>query len=349
MNSIFNYLKLPNEVKIEENSDTHAIFSFEPLNEGYAITIGNALRRVLLSSIPGIAIVGIEIEGVEHEFSSIDGIKEDVMNIILNLKQVVFKALNDNFESATVYLKKSDKGNLTAADLEIPGNIEIVNKDVYITQLMDNASINASIYLEKGVGYKQTSDIAMQDRASIGYIPVDALFSPVKRVTYKTLKSTMKDYYDYEKLLLEIETNGSVTAKDALNMSSYILNTYLSMFSDNFKEASIEIKQDKEEEKETLNENLLKSVDELELNVRSSNCLSSQGIKYIWQLVSKTDSELLSTKNFGKQSLKEIKESLGQLELGLGMELSEDEISKIKNAIAENEKNEDIEKDKEWE
>ncbi len=335
MKGVFNYLKLPNEVKIEELSDTYGKFSFEPLNEGYAVTIGNALRRVLLSSVPGIAIVGIEIDGVDHEFSSIDGIKEDVMNIILNLKQVRFKALNDNFESAQVHINKSEPGKLYASDIEVGGNLEVVNKDIYIAELMENASINATIYLEKGIGYKQAD--AEEINKEIGYIPVDALFSPIKRVAYKSEKSTLKDYYEYERLMLEIETDGTVTPNLALQMSSYILNSYISLFSGDFKEAGFEFESSGLPKSEELNENLLKTVDELELNVRASNCLSTHGIRYICDLVRKTDSELLNTKNFGKQSLKEIKDALRQLGLDLGMELTQEQVDAIKKAIEERE------------
>ncbi len=335
MKGVFKYLKLPNEVKMEEQTDTYGRFSLEPLNEGYAVTIGNALRRILLSSVPGIAIVGIEIDGVDHEFSSIDGIKEDVMNIILNLRQVRFKALNDNFETAKVSIKKTTPGKLTAADIEVPGNIEIVNKDVYIAELMENASINATIYLKKGIGYKQAD--AEETNKEVGYIPVDAIFSPIKRVAYKIEKSSMKDYYDFEKLLLEIETDGTIEPISALQVSSYILNNYISLFAGNFKEASAELESTSLNSTEELNENLLKTVDELELNVRASNCLATHDIKYIYDLVQKTDAELLSTKNFGKQSLKEIKDALKQLDLDLGMELTKEQIDAIKKAIEEKE------------
>lgn len=335
MKSVFDYLKLPSEVKIEEHSDTYGRFSLEPLNEGYAVTVGNALRRVLLSSMPGIAIVGVEIEGVDHEFSSINGIKEDVMNIVLNLKQIRFRALDDSFELGKAYIKKSSAGKLVAEDLELPGNVEVINKDAYIAELMEDSSINATIYLEKGIGYKQAdSEIVNKE---IGYIPIDALFSPIKRVSYKSQKSDMKDYYDFEKLELEIETDGSVLPTKALHTASYVLNNYFSLFLSDFKEASFEIEQPVEEKEEAINENLFKTVDELELNVRASNCLFAHGIRYIWELVQKTDSELLNTKNFGKQSLKEIKDSLKQLNLSLGTKLTKSQIEKIKESISERE------------
>ncbi len=334
MNEAFNYLHLPQEVKIEESRDNYGRFSLEPLNEGYAITIGNAFRRVLLSSIPGIAIVGVKIDGVEHEFSTIEGVKEDVLNIILNLKQVRFKALNEGFKTGEVSIHRNEPGVVLAKDIELPANLVIANEDVYITELMDNASIDMTIYLEKGIGYRQANmDTSDKD---IGHIFVDALFSPIKRVEYKVEKSILRDYYDFERLVITIETDGTIKAVDSLNQASQILMNYISVFSKNFKESwQEEVVVEKEEK---MNENLFKMINELELNVRASNCLRSHGIKYIWQLVQKSDAELLNTKNFGKQSLKEIKTALKQLGLELNTELSSEDIDKIKAVIEEKEK-----------
>lgn len=220
MKGIFDYLKLPEEVKIEEHTDTYGKFALEPLNEGYAITVGNALRRVLLSSIPGIAVVGVEIDGVEHEFKTIDGIKEDVLNIILNLKQVRFRALSESFKEAEVYIHKDTPGVVTSDDIKVPGNIEIVSKGVYIAELMENAKLNMKIFLEKGVGYRQ-ADYEMMNR-EIGYIPVDALFSPIAKVAYHVDKSTVRDYYNLERLILEIYTDGTITPQAALKTASYL-------------------------------------------------------------------------------------------------------------------------------
>ncbi len=334
MKGVFDYLKLPEEVKIEEHNDRYGRFALEPLNEGYAITIGNALRRILLSSIPGIAVVGVEIEGVEHEFKTIDGVKEDVLNIILNLKQVRFRALDDSFKSGEVYIKKDTQGVVTSNDIETPGNLEIVSRDVYITELMEDAEFSMKIFLEKGIGYRQ-ADYELMNR-DIGYIPVDALFSPVSKVAYHVENSTVRDYYDLEKLVLEIYTDGTVTPQYALKTASYILGSYVSVFSSDFKRIVPEDTVNQEQEEE-INDNLLKPVEELELNVRASNCLVAHDIKYIYELVQKTDAELLSTKNFGKQSLKEIKESLKQLDLELGMNFTDEQLKKIKQLIAEKE------------
>lgn len=330
MNEVFNYLHLPQEVKIEESKDSYGRFSLEPLNEGYAITIGNAFRRVLLSSIPGIAIVGVKIDGVEHEFSTIEGVKEDVLNIILNLKQVRFKALNEEFKTGEVYIHRNEPGVVLAKDIELPANLVIADENIYISELMDNASIDMTIYLEKGIGYRQ-SNVDMSDK-DIGYIFVDALFSPIKRVEYKVEKSILRDYYDFERLVLTIETDGTIKAVDSLNQASQILMNYISVFSKDFKEARREVVA-VEKEEATMNENLFKTIDELELNVRASNCLRSHGIKYIWQLVQKNDAELLNTKNFGKQSLKEIKTALKQLGLDTNTELSSEDVEKIQAVI----------------
>ncbi len=334
MMGVFNYLTLPKEVKIEEHTPTYGKFALEPLNEGYATTIGNALRRILLSSIPGIAVVGVEIEGVESEFSTIDGVKEDVLNIILNLKKVRFRALNENFEEGEVYISKDTPGTVTSGDIQLPGNIEVVDRDVYICELMDDAKFEAKIYLKKGIGYKQ-ADYEIVNR-EIGYIPVDALFSPIVKVAYHTEKSTMKDYYNYERLTMEIHTDGTVSPQEALKTASYILGNYVSVFAGDFKRI-IETQPLKKKEEEQINENLLKPVEELELNVRASNCLAAHNIKYIYELVQKTDQELLSTKNFGKQSLKEIKDSLKQLGLELGMKFEDRQLERIKQLITEKE------------
>ncbi len=334
MKGVFDYLMLPEEVKVEEHTNTYGKFALEPLNEGYAITIGNALRRVLLSSIPGIAIVGVEIEGVEHEFKTIDGVKEDVLNIILNLKQVRFKALNEGFKEGEAYIHKNTPGVVTSDDIDVPGNMEIVSRGVYIAELMEDAKLDMKIYLEKGVGYRQ-ADYEVVNR-EIGYIPVDALFSPIVKVAYHVEKSTVRDYYDMERLVLEIFTDGTISPQEALKTAGYILGNYISVFSEDFKRILPEEPISVEAEEE-INENLLKPVEELELNVRASNCLSAHNIKYIYELVQKTDVELLNTKNFGKQSLKEIKDSLKQLGLELGMKFSDEQIEKIKRLIAEKE------------
>jgi len=332
-NDIFEYLQLPKEIKVEYINDRQARFILEPLNEGFSTTIGNALRRVLLSSIQGIGIVGIKIEGVEHEFSSISGIREDVVNIILNLKDIVFKSLSDDFKNCVLSIHKKGPGTLKASDIELTPDLKIINPNHYIAHLNDDAEFKAEIFLEKGIGYKQSNQESINKE--IGYIPVDTLFTPVRRVSFSTDKSTERGFYDYERLILEVETNGSITPKEALGQASYILNAHFKLFMGSFKEPEPDLNYSESDEE--INENLLKPIEDLELNVRASNCLKSHDIKYVWQLVQKTDTDLLNTRNFGKQSLKEIKAALKQLGLSLGMTFDEKYIKKIEEAIKRSE------------
>ncbi len=332
-NDIFEYLQLPQEIKVEYVNDRHERFILEPINEGFATTIGNALRRVLLSSIQGIGIVGIKIDGVEHEFSGVTGVKEDVINIILNLKDVVFKSLSENFKECVLKISKKGPGILRASDIELNSDLKIINPNHYIAQLNDDAEFQAEIYLEKGVGYKQSNQESINKE--IGYIPVDALFTPVRRVSFSANKSMERGFYDYERLILEVETNGSITPKEALGQASYILNAHFKLFMGNFKESEPDLNYS--DANEEIDENLLKTIEDLELNVRASNCLRNHDIKYIWQLVQKTDFDLLNTRNFGKQSLKEIKAALKQLGLSLGMTFDEKYIKRIEEAIKRSE------------
>ncbi len=327
--NVFEFLQVPAGVKIEKLTESYGKFSFEPLNEGYAITLGNALRRVLLSSIPGVAVVGVEIENVDHEFSTVPGVQEDVLNIILNLKGVLFKFAGEKPEGdIAVTLDKTGPCEVRAGDLEVPFGVEVLNPEHYIATLMDGAVLSARIYLSTGIGYKQ-ADIELVNR-NIGYIPVDASYSPVKRVAFHTEKSILRNFYDFERLVLEVETNGTVDPITCVNKASEILVKYLSFFGGSFQKRDEEAEGSVDEE-ETVDENLLKTIDELELNVRASNCLKSHSIKYIYQLVQKTDAELLSTKNFGKQSLKEIKNALKQLNLELDTHFTREQLEKIES------------------
>ncbi|MGC8706172.1 MAG: DNA-directed RNA polymerase subunit alpha, partial [Desulfurella sp.] len=226
-NDIFEYLQLPQEIKVERINERHERFILEPINEGFATTIGNALRRVLLSSIQGIGIVGIKIEGVEHEFSGVNGVKEDVITIILNLKDVIFKSLSENFKECVLKINKKGPGVLKASDIELTSDLKIINPNHYIAQLNDNVDFHAEIYLKKGIGYKQSN----QESANreIGYIPVDALFTPIRRVSFSADKSMERGFYDYERLVLEVETDGSITPKEALGQASYILNSHFKL------------------------------------------------------------------------------------------------------------------------
>ncbi|MGC8502174.1 DNA-directed RNA polymerase subunit alpha [Desulfurella sp.] len=332
-NDIFEYLQLPQEIKVERINERHERFILEPINEGFATTIGNALRRVLLSSIQGIGIVGIKIDGVEHEFSGISGVKEDVINIILNLKEVVFKNLSENFKERILTINKNGPGVLKASDIVLTSDLKLINPNHYIAQLNDDAEFKAEIYLKKGVGYKQSNQETTNKE--IGYIPIDTLFTPIRRVSFSANKSMERGFYDYERLVLDVETDGSITPKEALGQASYILNSHFKLFMGSFKEPEPDLGYG--DTNEEIDENLLKTVEDLELNVRASNCLRNHDIKYIWQLVQKTDLDLLNTRNFGKQSLKEIKAALKQMGLSLGMTFDEKYIKRIEEAIKRSE------------
>ncbi|MEA1995030.1 MAG: DNA-directed RNA polymerase subunit alpha [Campylobacterota bacterium] len=333
MERTFNYLVEPLAVQvksIEENANVEQ-FIIQPLPKGYAVTLGNAIRRVLLSSIPGIAIVGAKIEGVMHEFSVLHGVKEDVLAIILNLKQVRFKALTDGFTEGEAFIEKKGSGKLKAGDIAVSSDIEIVNKTHHIAFLMEDSEIKMKLLLEKGVGYKPAKENV---REEAGLIPIDAMFSPVKRVAYHAEKSTHRGFYDYDKLTLEVETDGTLTPENAVSKAAYVLEDYLSFFTQFVSTTEKKVEEEIEEETE-INENLLKTVGELELSARAANCLKAQNIEYILKLVQKTESELLDTRNFGKQSLKEIKDALNQLGLSLDMKIDEKTLSKIEQLEAE--------------
>lgn len=333
-NDIFDYLQLPLEIKVERINERHEKFILEPISEGFGSTIGNALRRVLLSSIQGIGIVGIKIDGVEHEFSGIQGVKEDVVNVILNLKDVVFKVLSDNLKECSLKITKKGPGILKASDIQPISDLKIINPNHYIAQLSDGVDFDAEIFLKKGIGYKQSNP--EDTNKEIGYIPVDALFTPIRRVSFDVSKSMERGFYDFERLSLEVETDGSIIPREALGQASYILNSHLKLFMGNFfKEPEPDLIFG--DANEAIDENLLKTVDDLELNVRASNCLRNHDIKYIWQLVQKTDLDLLNTRNFGKQSLKEIRSALKQLGLSLGMTFDEKYIKRIEEATKRSE------------
>ncbi|MCD6133668.1 MAG: DNA-directed RNA polymerase subunit alpha [Deltaproteobacteria bacterium] len=327
MERTFDYLVKPLAVQVESSKQNINIkqFIIQPLPKGYAVTLGNAMRRVLLSSIPGVAIVGVKIEGIMHEFSVLHGVKEDVLTIILNLKQVRFKTLTDSFTKGEAFIEKKG-GELKAGDIVVSNDVEVINRDHHIASLMEDGEVKMKLFLEKGVGYKPARENL---REEAGLIPVDAMFSPVKRVTYHAEKSTRRGFYDYDKLTLEVETDGTLAPESAVSKAAYILEDYFGFFTQFVSATEKEVEEETEEEIE-VNENLLKTVGELELSARAANCLKAQNIEYILELVQKTESELLDTRNFGKQSLKEIKDALSQLGLSLSMKIDGKMLSKLK-------------------
>ena len=309
----------PTKLEIVSGSDNARMASVvaEPLERGYGLTLGNALRRVLLSSLQGAAVTAIQIDGVLHEFSSVPGVREDITDLVLNVKEI---ALKMNSEGAKrLQLTKQGPGAVVAGDIKVTGDIEVLNPDMVICHLDDGAEINIEFTVNTGKGYV-AADRNRPDDAPIGYIPVDALFSPVRRVSYKVDATREGQVLDYDKLTLQIETNGAISPEDAVAYAARILQDQLTVFV-NFEEPSKEKAQDSIPEL-AFNPALLKKVDELELSVRSANCLKNDNIVYIGDLIQKTEAEMLRTPNFGRKSLNEIKEVLAQMGLHLGMDVA---------------------------
>ena len=309
----------PKRIEVDEKTHTHAYgeFSIQPLEKGFGITLGNSLRRVLLSSIRGAAIVSVKFDGVLHEFSTISGVKEDVTDIILNLKGIRVKLHQDG--PKVIHLDVSKAGAVTAGDIQTDSSVEILNPDHYIATLSPHARLKADMTVKMGKGYAPAKMEKEPDQPE-GTINIDAIFSPIKRVTYTVTHARVGQITDYDRLILEVWTDGSVAPEDVIAYAAKILKEQLDVFI-NFEETLEEEKHGEIEEKEKINENLLRSVDELELSVRSANCLKNAGINLIGELVQKTEAEMLKTKNFGRKSLNEIKEILSEMGLSLGMKI----------------------------
>jgi len=302
-----------------EATDRHATFSAQPFERGFGTTIGNALRRVLLSSIEGAAITAVKIEGVLHEFSSIPGIVEDATDVILNLKQIPLKLHGDS--PKLIYLKGAQAGVYTSANIEHDADIEILDKDIYIATVSEGGSLQIELRVENGRGYI-SADRNFDESLGIGYIPVDSVHSPVRKVNYYVEAARLGQVTDYDKLTIEIWTNGSISAQDALGLAAKLIKDHMQIFIQ-FEEKSEPAEEVQEVRHDALAEHLNKSVDELELSVRSYNCLKNASIRTIGELVVKSETEMLKTKNFGRKSLNEIKEILASMGLSLGMRLDE--------------------------
>lgn len=316
-----NWRELIKPRRLEQDEKTasrfYGKFACEPLERGFGTTLGNALRRVLLSSLQGAAITSVKIDGVLHEFSSIAGVREDVTDIILNLKEVRVKLHRD--EPRTIRVDKVGEGIVTAGDFVCPPEVEILNPDKAIASLAKDARLRMEMEVRSGKGYVPAEQNAEED-ASIGMIPMDAIFSPIRKVNYVVSQARVGQITDYDKLTMEIWTDGSVQPEDALAYAAKILKEQLTTFI-NFDEDQEPQLQEAAEEEAPLNDNLFRTVDELELSVRSANCLKNANIKYIGELVQKSEAEMLKTKNFGRKSLNEIKEILTEMGLSLGMKL----------------------------
>ncbi len=307
----------PSKLNIQSNEDkSFTTVVAEPLEKGYALTIGNSLRRILLSSIQGSAITALQIDGVLHEFSSIKGVREDVTDIVLNVKSLSIQVMSD--EPKKLILDAKGPGEIKAKDIQPNSDVKILNPELVICHLDENTKFHMELIANRGKGYKP-AEKNKKDDAPLGLISIDSLFSPVKEVSYSVENAREGKSLDYDKLVMNVETDGSITAEDAVAYAARIFQDQLSLFV-NFDEP-VEIEKKPKTTELEFNKNLLRKVDELELSVRSMNCLKNDNIIYIGDLVQKTESEMLRTPNFGRKSLNEIKEVLNLMSLYLGMEI----------------------------
>ena len=325
----------PNKLNIKSNSDkSSTVVIAEPLEKGYALTIGNSLRRILLSSIQGSAITAIQIDGVLHEFSSIQGVREDVTDIVLNVKSLSLKVMAEGPKK--LILDAKGPGAIKAKDIDINPDVKILNPDLIICHLDDNTKFHMELTANSGKGYCP-AEKNKSDDAPLGLIAIDSLFSPVKKVSFTVENAREGKSLDYDKLVMNVETDGSISAEDAVAYGARIFQDQLSLFI-NFEEPK-EIEKKPQIVEPAFNKNLLKKVDELELSVRSMNCLKNDNIIYIGDLVQKTEPEMLRTPNFGRKSLNEIKEVLNSMSLYLGMEIPNwppDNISELSKKLEDN-------------
>jgi len=308
----------PKKLEAEEKNltPTYGKFIGEPFERGFGVTVGNSLRRILLSSLQGAAISAVRIKGVLHEFSTIPGVREDVADIILNLKEVRLKLHDGTQETARIEAK--GEGEVRAGEIKAGPNVESLNPDLHIATLSKEGKLDMELTVKTGRGYV-SAERNKEEGAPVGTIPIDAIFSPIRKVNYTITNARVGQRTDYDRLSIEVWTDGSVRPDDAVAYAARILQDQISIFI-NFEEAA-EAAEAAEERQPTLNENLFRSVAELELSVRSANCLQNAGIKYIGELVQKSEAEMLKTKNFGRKSLNEIKEILREMGLDFGMRI----------------------------
>ena len=316
MGAIENMLK-PKAVGVDAVNPNRARIALEPLERGFGHTLGNALRRVLLSSIPGYAIVEVEIDGVLHEYTAVEGLQEDIIEVLLNLKGIALRM--HEREEATLMLSKSGTGPVTAGDIQVDHDVEIANPDHLICNLTKDGSINMRLKVNRGVGYQPATRLTIGDQESrpIGRLMLDASYCPVRKVAYSVEAARVEQRTDLDKLVLDIETNGTIDCEESVKLAANILADQLSVFVD-FKARQEVVKEEKSQEIDPI---LLRPIDDLELTVRSANCLKAESILYIGDLVQRTEVELLKTPNLGKKSLTEIKDVLAQHDLSLGMKL----------------------------
>lgn len=313
-------LSKPASITVKEGADPmkSAVIVMEPFERGFGNTLGNALRRVLLSSIAGFAVTAVKIDGVLHEYGSIEGVKEDVIDIIMNLKSLAITKPDSG--SCTLKLSSDKEGPVLAGAIETNSGAEIINKDLIICTLNKGAKINIQMTVESGKGYVTASQNKKLE-APIGTIVLDSMFSPIKRVAYKVENARVGQITDFDKLVMEIETNGSITPQDSLGVAAKIIQDQLQVFI-NFDVSQIADTKPEVTSEPEFNKNLFKSIEELELSVRSYNCLKNENIKYVGDLVIRTEAEMLKTSNFGRKSLNELKDNLKAMGLSFGMKIA---------------------------
>ncbi|MBI2355219.1 MAG: DNA-directed RNA polymerase subunit alpha [Deltaproteobacteria bacterium] len=310
----------PKQLQVEKEtlSNTYGKFYAEPFERGFGTTLGNSLRRILLSSLQGAAVTSVRIKGVLHEFSAIQGVTEDVTDIILNLKGVRLKLYSS--DQATIRIVHKGEGLVKAGDILVGHNVEVMNPDHHIATCGKDANLEAELTVKMGKGYV-SADRNRDERAPVGTIPIDAIYSPIRKVNFAVSNARVGQMTDYDKLTIEVWTDGSAKPDDALSYAAKIMKEQLSIFINFDEEAEPLLYEESQEEKDKINENLYRTVEELELSVRSANCLKNAGIKLIGELVSKTEAEMLKTQNFGRKSLNEIKDILTEMGLTFGMRL----------------------------
>lgn len=316
MQRSFSDFLTPRTIGVQELNNFQAKVTLEPLERGFGHTLGNALRRILLSSMPGAAVTEVEIDGVVHEYSTLEGVQEDVIDILLNLKNLAVR-LNEKSETV-LSLVKEGPGEVTAGDIQLDHDVEIVNKDLVIANLSAGAKLNMKLRIQKGRGY-QPADArgGEEETRGVGRLQLDASYSPIRRVAYVVENARVEQRTDLDKLVIDLETNGTISAEDAIRRAATILQQQLAVFVDLEKEAEPQ----KIEERDEIDPILLRPVDDLELTVRSANCLKAEDIYYIGDLIQRTEVELLKTPNLGKKSLTEIKDVLATRGLSLGLRL----------------------------
>jgi DNA-directed RNA polymerase subunit alpha len=301
----------------ETLTERYGMFTAQPFQRGFGTTIGNSLRRVLLSSIEGAAITAVRIEGVEHEFSPIPGVVEDATDIILNLKQIPFKIMGEGLK--TVRLTVEQNGDVRSGQIETDADVEVLDRDVHVATVSEGGRLSIEMRLKTGRGYV-SADKNFDEDLALGYIPIDSVHSPVRKVNFSVEAARLGQMTDYDKLTLEVWTNGAVSPQDAIGYAAKLLKDHMAIFI-NFEEVPEQTEEISERGMDKMNEVLNRSVEELELSVRSYNCLKNANIQTIGELVQKTEAEMLRTKNFGRKSLNEIKEILANMGLSLGMRI----------------------------